>query len=786
MTKYNMSRQRFVPLIIVMIIFALGFSVPALATLEAVAMVVAVRGMVLAEDQAGQVRKLKIKSPLFREDTIKTGKSGRIQMLFTDNSIISLARKAEMIIADYKWDAVGKSGVLMTKVKEGAFRVMGGAITKFSPKQFTTETPMATIGVRGSMYAGLVTGTSLSVVFQGGKGIDVINAAGSVAITTPGFGTHVLAFNQPPLDPEKFSVAEMTAINNALNGPPVPEDKLQSGEDDEAAGEPVDGTGSVLEEPTGEPPPGDETMLPLADTSSSLLASAPLPASITYYDPATDPASAPLDPTDSITAPVDPTVPSDTTIPVDSTVPSDTTVPVDTTIPTVTLPIEGVSGYNGIFSGVDSISGDTIQGDVSLEINWYSGKVFGIMNETTLVSVGSRAFFMGTMNGTSIINIRVFGSDGGDPNNPFDYVSALDGTGAGSILGTQYDSIEFSAVGNDYGLAQPGNIVEGSWSIDAVGVIKLPALDPAHTVSPKGTSVWNGFSVAISENVNVIDVERKIFMNKSPDSVNDHFLLNINRDSGTISGDIKATQVDRVNGGGLNLTIGGTYGSAYVLDDFFGAIIGCSGDCINDDTGSVVPNVTINQHGNYLVAENPQKQFSPYVTWGYWEISHEEPDGPDFDTAPDMYHTHMPYSMWIAGERTPATYVSNLLNNTTFVGNYSGMANGFLIDSGGVKALSNGHVDLAVDFASAKMASAVTGALSFDEVILKIDSAASMLTSGGFQAVISNAGVLAGSSVNGAFYGPGVNAVGGNFQADFSTEKYIGIFGGNLINGPAP
>ncbi len=42
------------------------------------------------------------------------------------------------------------------------------------------------------------------------------------------------------------------------------------------------------------------------------------------------------------------------------------------------------------------------------------------------------------------------------------------------------------------------------------------------------------------------------------------------------------------------------------------------------------------------------------------------------------------------------------------------------------------------------------------------------------------------SSINGSFYGPQVNSVGGNFAAEFPSAAYMGIFGGGLVNTPAP
>ena len=196
--------------------FALS-GLPALAQDEdPVALVVAIRGTAEAIDDQGIARVLAIKSPVYRSDTIRTGSRGRIQVLFTDNTIISLGRASEMVVVEHVWDAGNKNGAMKTQVKEGVFRIMGGAIAKEAPQSFITVTPAATIGIRGSMFAGRVDGGRLTVVFEGGRGIDVANDAGAVSITRPGFGTSIPAMGVPPESPKRFSAQDLSDLNRDL------------------------------------------------------------------------------------------------------------------------------------------------------------------------------------------------------------------------------------------------------------------------------------------------------------------------------------------------------------------------------------------------------------------------------------------------------------------------------------------------------------------------------------------------------------------------------------------
>ena len=182
-----------------------------------VATVVAARGDVQALDAKGKARALSVQSPIFEDDTLRTGERSRVQIMFTDNTLVSLGTATTMKIAEYRWQPDQKDGALKTRIKEGTFRVMGGALTKTAPQNFKTETPTATIGIRGSMYAGVATADFLSVVFQGGKGIEITNPFGTVEISKPGYGTKV-ALDKPPLPPMKFTAQELGELNKALGG----------------------------------------------------------------------------------------------------------------------------------------------------------------------------------------------------------------------------------------------------------------------------------------------------------------------------------------------------------------------------------------------------------------------------------------------------------------------------------------------------------------------------------------------------------------------------------------
>ncbi|MDY6853585.1 MAG: FecR domain-containing protein [Thermodesulfobacteriota bacterium] len=186
---------------------------------DATGRIVAIRGQATAHDVSGTSRSLQLKGKIRVGELIKTGNSCRLQIMFSDNTIVSLGPDSEFLVKDYTWDAESGQGKMTSQVNEGVFRVLGGSITKSAPQNFLTETPSATIGIRGSMYAGWLRNGELRVVFQGGKGIFVRNAQGRVEIDTPGFGTRLAGPKQAPVKPYKILPAEL-GLFNPLTVPP--------------------------------------------------------------------------------------------------------------------------------------------------------------------------------------------------------------------------------------------------------------------------------------------------------------------------------------------------------------------------------------------------------------------------------------------------------------------------------------------------------------------------------------------------------------------------------------
>ncbi|MBT3289867.1 MAG: hypothetical protein HN380_21155 [Victivallales bacterium] len=190
-------------------------------------LITALRGDVSIIRPGKKPRKPQIKEDIFEGDTLKTGARGRLQVCFEDDSIVSIGRKAELVITKYLYDPSAKKGAMKINIKEGFFRVLGGAVTRIAPENFETVAGTASIGIRGCSFGGQVVDGTAMIVFFGsniGGTIDVTADGVSRLLTTPGDGLSVPPGGPPsmPSPMGRFGVRVLRGIRLSFRGAMFP------------------------------------------------------------------------------------------------------------------------------------------------------------------------------------------------------------------------------------------------------------------------------------------------------------------------------------------------------------------------------------------------------------------------------------------------------------------------------------------------------------------------------------------------------------------------------------
>ena len=114
-----------------------------------VAKVVALKGTASIIRQ-GAIIELTRESLLLKHDQITTKDNTKVQLLFQDETIISIGKNSSFQISDYLFDEKSKKYEAKFDMFKGTFKTITGKIGKLSPKNFNLKTKTASIGIRGT------------------------------------------------------------------------------------------------------------------------------------------------------------------------------------------------------------------------------------------------------------------------------------------------------------------------------------------------------------------------------------------------------------------------------------------------------------------------------------------------------------------------------------------------------------------------------------------------------------------------------------------------------------
>jgi hypothetical protein len=109
------------------------------------------KGDVLIE-RSGNIVKAQDGTPVYPNDTVRTGADGSVGIIFKDNSRISLGPYSRLDLKKFVFKPAQGQFSMVNKLAKGTASFVSGKMTKLSPESVVLETPTSTIGVRGTTY----------------------------------------------------------------------------------------------------------------------------------------------------------------------------------------------------------------------------------------------------------------------------------------------------------------------------------------------------------------------------------------------------------------------------------------------------------------------------------------------------------------------------------------------------------------------------------------------------------------------------------------------------------
>jgi hypothetical protein len=170
------SLKRFLPLCLLSLLCSSFLFTNSVFAADIAGRIIMAHGNVQAINDDGVIRQLKRRDSIFNHEVIKTGKESKVQIRFTDNALLALKADSELNIKAYVYSATNEEDnqVLMELVA-GGFRTLTGKIGKGNKEAYKIDTPVASIGIRGTLYdVQLSADKILAGVWNGGISLNTL------------------------------------------------------------------------------------------------------------------------------------------------------------------------------------------------------------------------------------------------------------------------------------------------------------------------------------------------------------------------------------------------------------------------------------------------------------------------------------------------------------------------------------------------------------------------------------------------------------------------------------
>ncbi len=181
---------------------------------------IGVIGFVIGDVINQKGEKLRVGDTIYFGDTITTNDGAKSQLLFIDETVMTIGSDTKLTIDEYIFDTTKDSGKLLTTILAGSVKILTGKISEKNPANLEVKTPAGTIGTRGTEFKAsvdpLTTQSKILLIGPGPKNslnlragaVEVSNELGTVTLDQPYLFTE-LTQNRAPTEAAVIPQAEL-------------------------------------------------------------------------------------------------------------------------------------------------------------------------------------------------------------------------------------------------------------------------------------------------------------------------------------------------------------------------------------------------------------------------------------------------------------------------------------------------------------------------------------------------------------------------------------------------
>jgi hypothetical protein len=90
---------------------------------------------------------------VYTGDILQTDQTGSLGVIFRDDALVSLGPNSQVKIDDFVFQPDQRRFSFLSRLIQGTAAFVSGQIAKLAPETMQVQTPIATIGVRGTRFA---------------------------------------------------------------------------------------------------------------------------------------------------------------------------------------------------------------------------------------------------------------------------------------------------------------------------------------------------------------------------------------------------------------------------------------------------------------------------------------------------------------------------------------------------------------------------------------------------------------------------------------------------------
>ncbi len=150
-----------------------------------------------------------IGTPIYQGDVIETSGNGAANIVFLDETSMAVSENARFAINEYTFDPSNESGTTNFSVLRGVFVFTSGLIGREDPDDVEIETPVGSIGIRGTVIAGNIKpgGESEITVLEGA--IVIRNGFAEKTLSMQFETVKLSGFDQPISEPKVLNANDV-------------------------------------------------------------------------------------------------------------------------------------------------------------------------------------------------------------------------------------------------------------------------------------------------------------------------------------------------------------------------------------------------------------------------------------------------------------------------------------------------------------------------------------------------------------------------------------------------